>query len=175
MYNCRDYTRPVWQGNVMLHESFMPVEERRIQLLYKPDEIISVMNSAQTVTYKEGDDYMLRDGALYIPEGSEIKIMAMEEYNPAAGSGFTCKNGGFLKFAEGAEFHSLQYEVSYRHSDIWDSYIPSADKGRLPGTRKKLAEGKPFTLGYLGDSITTGANSSKIARKRTVCSRLAGK
>lgn len=169
MYNCRDYTRPVWQGNIILHESFLPLAERRIPLLYSPDEIISVTNAQQNVTYKEGDDYVLRDGGLYIPENSKIEIMLWEEYNPTGSapnrydaSGFTCSNGGFLKFAEGAEFHNAQYMVSYRHSDNWNGYFPVTDKEKLPKTRRLLAEGKPFTLGYLGDSITVGANSSKF-------------
>ncbi len=167
MYNCLDYTQPIWKGNTVLHESFLPLADRRIPLLYTPDEIIRVTNAAHTVTYTEGKDYILRGSVLYIPENSAIEIMRWEEYNPTQlspnkynASGFTCLSGGYLKFAEGAEFHNAQYAVSYRHSDFWKGYYPVYDQNKLPNTRRLIAEKKPFTLGFLGDSITVGANSS---------------
>lgn len=169
MYNCREYTRPVWQGDIIFHESFLPLADRRIPLLYTPDEIISVTNAAHNVVYTEGKDYLLRDSVLYIPENSDIQIMRWDEYNPTNvspnrynASGFTCLSGGYLKFAEGAEFHNAQYAISYRHSDIWSGYYPVYDPNRLIKTHKLLAEGKPFTFGFLGDSITVGANSSEL-------------
>lgn len=167
MYNCRDYTRPIWQGKTILHESFLPLADRRIPLLYSPDEIIQVTNAAHTVLYTEGRDYILRGAILYIPENSRIEIMPWDEYNPVNispnrynASGFTCQSGGYLKFAEGAEFHNAQFAVSYRHSDSWKGYYPVFNHTKLPNTRRLLTEGKPFTLGFLGDSITVGANSS---------------
>ncbi|MDD4773788.1 MAG: SGNH/GDSL hydrolase family protein [Eubacteriales bacterium] len=167
MYNCFDYTRPIWKGPEIMHESFLPLADRRIPLLYNPDEIIQVTNAEQTIKYAEGRDYILRDGILYIPEKSAIKIMPWEEYNPAQispnkynAAGFTCLSGGYLKFAEGAEFHRLQYAVSYRHSDSWKGCLPVFKQDKLPNTRKLLASGKPFTLAFIGDSIAAGANSS---------------
>ncbi|MCL2518001.1 MAG: SGNH/GDSL hydrolase family protein [Oscillospiraceae bacterium] len=159
MYNCEEYMRPIWEGNEVLHESFMPVNEREMKLLYHADKILSVMNAEQTIEFQEGKDYILRDGMLYIPETSGIKIMPWDEYNPQIQSeeklterGFTCTRGGYLRF--GFNFHAIQYEVSYLHSDEWTGYKPVNERNMLPNG--------DFTFGFLGDSIATGGDSSKF-------------
>lgn len=166
MYECSLYTRPIWQGNEIYGESFLPLG-REIKLLYKADEIIEVTDMCQTKVLEAGKDYILRDGGLYIPESSCIEIITPEQYNPQEKSealhtnvGFTCKNGGYLMFGEGTFMHNLEYQVTYRHSDVWDGPLPWCDPSKLPATKKLLAEGKPFTFGFLGDSIPTGGNSS---------------
>lgn len=169
MYICSNYTAPIWKGNEMLHESFMPIESNCIKMLYDIDEIISVMNAEQTVTYEQGKDYILKDKMLYIPDGSAIRIMPWSEYNPQEGienkyakNGFECSLGGYLSFAEGNEFHKVQYEISYKHSDKWSGFKPEYNENKLLKTKKMLADHKPITIGFLGDSITVGANSSKL-------------
>lgn len=169
MYDNKIYTLPIWEGETIYHESFMPVEGRIVPLLYRADKILSLTNAEQTVTFTEGEDYLLRDGAIYIPEGSRISIMPWEEYNPSGEapnrynpSGFTCSRGGFLKFAEGAEFHLAQYAVTYAYSDKWDGPLPLRNDARLSRTRAALKNGEPLKVGYHGDSIATGANSSKF-------------
>ena len=161
MYVCGDYTFPVWKGDTVLRESFMPVDTDCVKMLYDIDEIISVMNAEQTVTYEYGKDYILQDKALYIPDGSAIRIMPRDEYYPSEG-GFECTLGGRLKFSEGTAFHQLQYEISYKHSDKWSGFIPCCNPDKLPKIKQVLADGKPFTFGFLGDSIAVGWNSSKI-------------
>jgi len=167
MYNCYDYTRPVWQGNTVLHEMFLPVANRTVTTLYPIDRVISVCNAQQTVTYQEGKDYQVVEGALYIPEGSAIPVIPAEEFHPmendpalTSGAGFAHRDGGFIRFAEGSVFHQMQFEVSYRHSGSWEGPAAPFDPAKLPRTRRLLAEGKPFRLGYLGDSICVGANAS---------------
>lgn len=169
MYNCQQYTVPFWEGNVMLYESFLPVASREVRLLYPIDEIIEVRSLDQKTLFEPGRDYVLRDGNLYIPEGSSIRILSWDEYNPQEKSaekktdiGFTCKTGGYLMFSEGPFFHELEYCVSYTHSGVWNGEIPLADPAKLPLTKARLREGKPFTFGFLGDSIATGANSSAV-------------
>lgn len=169
MYNCFEYTRPVWEGDTVYHESFMPVAERHIPLLYRPSKIISVTDGAHKVRYEEGRDYKTDGGGLYITPQSRIEIMPWGQYNPTDSApnrytqlGFTCRTGGFLMFAEGAEFHNAQYAVTYRHDESREGFAPAFDGAKLPLLRRRLKEGKPFTLGFLGDSITVGANSSKF-------------
>ena len=170
MYNCAEYTAPVWKGNTVLYESFLPVVSREIPLLYPADEILEVRTMDQKRVFAPGKDYLLRDGCLYIPEGSAISVMDWETYNPQEKSeakktdkGFVCRDGGYLLFSEGPFFHELEYCVSYRHSGEWgDAVLPAADPEKLPLTKARLREGKPFTFGFFGDSIATGANSSSL-------------
>lgn len=142
---------------------------REIPLLYRADGVFELTDMRQSRVFEYGRDYTLDDGKLRIPEGSAIDVLTREEYNPSDKapnryneSGFTCSTGGYLMFAEGHEFHDREYCVTYTHTDAWQGYIPSADPDRLPLTKAKLREGKPFTFGFLGDSIATGANSSKV-------------
>ena len=167
MYNCYAYTRPIWAGNTVLHEMFLPVGEREVAMLYPIDEILSVQDACQSTTYVEGQDYELHGGKLFIPEGSRIAVMSMDDFHPmendpalTSGAGFTHIDGGYIRFAEGSVFHQMQYEISYRHSGTWDGPAAPYDPAKLPRTRKLLREGKHFRLGYLGDSICVGANAS---------------
>lgn len=164
MYNCERYTKPIWEDEIIYHESFMPIRERKVVLAYKIDEVISVMNAVGNEIYTEGKDYEVKDGKLIIPEGSAIKVMPYSDYNISEDNGFKCVNGGFLLFGEGSFFHRMQYEITYKHSDVWTGYVPCANPEKLPRTKSRLKNGEPFTLGFLGDSITVGANSSKLAR-----------
>ncbi len=169
MYDCFEYTRPIWDtsSGVMLHESFLPVGTRTVSLLYPIDEVISVMNAEQTVTFDEGADYILEDGRLVIPETSRIRVYTDAEFNPpeidevlTSGRGFEHIGGGYVRFAEGSVFHEMQYEVSYRHSGRWDGPQNPFDAAKLPNTRRLLREGRPLRLGFFGDSISAGANAS---------------
>ncbi len=169
MYNCYDYTRPYWTGDTMLHEMFWPIGERVVKTLFPIEEIYDVRSADTLTRFEAGKDYLLRDGCLVIPEDSRIVVMPYSDYNPAepkpeltSGANFTCVNGGYLRFAEGNALHKIQYEISYRHSGRWDGPIPAFDEAALPRTRRLLAEGKPFRLGYLGDSICVGANASGL-------------
>ncbi len=169
MYDCDIYTRPVWEGDIIYSESILPLDSRDVPLLSAPEEIISVTDARCEKTFYEGKDYIVKNGILHIPEGSDIVIMPWSDYNPQEKSpnpytaaGFTCRDGGFLMFAEGAEFHNRQYSVTYKRREAWDGYIPSASPEKLPKTKALLREGKAFTFGFLGDSITVGANSSGL-------------
>ncbi|MDF2686768.1 MAG: hydrolase family protein, partial [Clostridia bacterium] len=50
--------------------------------------------------------------------------------------------------------------VTYRHTDKWQGIIPIHKNGALPLFHKKLKNQENLTFGFLGDSITTGSNSS---------------
>ena len=166
----QDLIRPVWTGDTVYEESFLPVNEAGddtdapllIPLLYHADEILSVTDMTREHTFEAGRDYVLKDGALLLPAGSTVHKMAWSAYNPAESDKypFTCKNGGKLFFAEGKELHSREYCVTYRHSDGWDGFVPTCDKNLLPKTRARLLNREPFRFCWFGDSITTGANSS---------------
>lgn len=167
MFDIMEATRPIWTGDTVYEESFMPVGERTVGMLYPMDEIIRVTDACRSVTFREGEDYLLRDGKLLIPEGSAIAVMPECEYHPmenipelTSGRGFAHKDGGFLRFAEGGVFHQMQYVITYRHHGVWAGPAAPYDPAKLPRIRCLLREGEPFRLGYLGDSICAGANAS---------------
>jgi len=162
---------PFWKSNLMLHESLWPVGEYGVSLplLFNPDEMLSVRSSDLQTEYKPGSDYFLRGGRLVIPEGSRISLTPEDEYiiadrnaNPYAEIGFTARRGGFLFFSETSEIISRQITVSYRHSETWNGPLPPSVLDKLPLTKSRLSSRTPFTVGFWGDSITTGCNSSSM-------------
>ena len=163
---------PVWEGDTVYEESFFPLmsagmtedDEMCILLLYTPEEILSVTSATREVTLAEGKDYILRGGKLIIPAGSAVKRMKWEEYQ-IIGEGedkypFLCEGGGKIFFGEGDTMHSREYLVTYRHADAWSDFVPRGNAAALPRTKALLAQGKPISFCWFGDSITTGSNSS---------------
>ena len=171
-YDLQKLLAPVWAGDTVYEESFFALMPKgvtacdalQIPLLYRADEILSVTSATREVTLAEGKDYILEDGKLIIPAGSSVYRMKWEEYQ-IIGEGedkypFLCEGGGKIFFGEGDTMHSREYLVTYRHSDTWNGFVPTAKANTLPRTKEKLAQGKPLSFCWFGDSITTGANSS---------------
>ena len=170
-YVRRDFVAPFWRNDVMLHESFWPVGEGELEvpLLFPADRVLSLRSSDLQTEYREGKDYFLRDGKLVIPAGSAVEITPPDFYispvprpNAHSETGFAAVGGGDLFFAESTAVIERQYAVTYRHAASWDGPTPPAILSRLPETARRLSRGESFNVGFFGDSITTGANSSSL-------------
>jgi len=170
-FDRKRFAFPFWKSNLMLHETLWPVGKAGLSLplLFLPDEIISVRSSDLQTEYTPEKDYLLQNGNLVIPEGSRIRLTPEDEYfiadqksSPYAEIGFTARRGGFLFFTEANDIISRQIAVTYRHSARWDGPLPPSLLGKLPLTAARLQSGTPFTIGFWGDSITTGCNASSM-------------
>lgn len=161
--------KPLWQGDTVYRESFMPVrapgEALQVPLLYQPEQVTELWNAEMTIRYEPGADYRVEGGRLLIPAQSPITGMTPEEYAPPdfiPGGCFWKRGGGYLRFSEGAFFHRYQYVVSYRHAERWQGPVPQGQLAWLPHVAGKLRQGQPVKVLFYGDSITTGANSSAV-------------
>ncbi len=161
--------QPLWQGNRVYRESFMPVrvpgEALQVPLLYQPEKITELWNAEMTTRYEQGRDYAIERGRLMIPAESRIAGMSPEIYDPQnfePGGCFWRRGGGYLKFSEGNYFHRYQYVVSYTHSEMWQGPVPQGQLSCLTHVAGKLRQGQPVKVLFYGDSITTGANSSAV-------------
>ena len=170
-YERRAFVAPFWESDLMLHETFWPVGdgEVAISLLFPADEVISLRSSDLQTEYEEGKDYFLRDGDLVIPAGSAVKVTPPDFYisptprpNVHSKTGFAATGGGDLFFAETTAVIERQYAVTYRHKAVWDGPTPPKILSLLPETARRIRSGEAFTVGFFGDSITTGANSSSL-------------
>ncbi len=57
----------------------------------------------------------------------------------------------------------MQTCITYKHApDLWKGSVPSYDLKALPRTVAKLTNKEPVSIVVLGDSISAGANSSKL-------------
>ena len=148
-------------------------EQAWARLLFPPDKILSVRSSNGTATYEEGDDFVLEkeSGVLRLVTGSRIPFKTPGEIYPPATSDLPkheAKRGDpdtHLIFGEGHLFHDLQADVTYTHAPrLWKGYVPRFQGEDLPVVLGKLKRKRPITLCTLGDSITEGANASKVVR-----------
>jgi lysophospholipase L1-like esterase len=73
-------------------------------------------------------------------------------------------------FGEGAVYHKLQVEVTYRcEPGQWKGPRPKYAGESLPKTEAKLRAKHPVTVMMCGDSISAGANASLVTRAPPGC------
>lgn len=157
---------PIWNGNEAINESVMFIEGRdTAKLLYDAVEIESVMSTDHSIVYREGVDYELLDGCLHRLRDSSIPVFPLDQYYPAEhrdGHDFGCTVEGhpYLVYGENDTFISKQVDVTYRHAGKWSGRMPADCSGMFGRFHEKLRSGKPATILFYGDSITTGCNST---------------
>jgi lysophospholipase L1-like esterase len=174
-YELDKYTIPYWEGNIVYNESVLPLENEDgsiddIPLLYKAEKIIAVHDATLRNTYVENVDYELVDGKLRIKKDGDIKTVKYSWMYPANGTigsdVFGRTGGGYIRFGEGDTFHKHHIVVTYVHIDGWKENVPQAQGDKLPKTLSKLENKEPLNIVFFGDSITVGANSSKLIDAR---------
>ena len=117
---------PFYQGNTVYGETVMFIDRKdRKQLLFDPDEILSVRSYDLKTEYVRGKDYDLdKDGRLILTEGSSIPCITQEVfYGAGEDSILVTKNreGKPVKtyWGEGEMMTKWQVSVTYTHSGEW--------------------------------------------------------
>lgn len=163
--------RPFWKGDTVKDEPVLflrdkATSEARGSMLFPIRKILSVKSSAGDVTYTEGTDYQFQRGEneIIIPTGSRIVTTlpaALRRPEKSQRHRLTHRDGnGEILFGARLQYHQLQTSVTYqKDSDTWPAEIPSSG-GSLPITLEKLRNREPLSIVLLGDSISTGCNSS---------------
>lgn len=166
-YDLNEYLYPVWLGNNIYGESVFPLKtesgEEVIPLLYSADEILEVRSATLKKLFELGKDYLLRDGSIVIPEGSEIPVMPPEEYYPdhvKVDESFWRTGGGYIAYTPADHIHNAQAAVTYSHCDKWTGPVPESKLHLLPKLKSRLENKEPVKVLFYGDSITCGYNSS---------------
>ncbi len=163
-YNADTYIHPYWKGDVVYNETVMFLNEDEVPLLYAPTEILSVRSYDLKTEFREGTDYRLQNGKLYRPQGSAMPYMPEEVYYPEHPTQIcNCSVEGhpYLLWGDDKKLWMHQVHVTYRHSSAWEGLIPQRSQ-KLEAFCKKAASGERTTVLFYGDSITTGACSSKF-------------
>ena len=167
-YDLETYVRPFWLGDTVVNETVMFVgREDEAPLLYEDAELISVRSYDLRTEYEEGRDYTFEGGKLRLTEETRIPCWTEEEYYPALpipDGSFPCTVPGKnnIVFGEGDTFCSRQIAVTYRHASRWEDMVPEPQTEKFSGFLGKLADKEQVSMVFYGDSITTGANSSKV-------------
>ncbi|MBQ3527011.1 MAG: hypothetical protein IJA52_00440 [Clostridia bacterium] len=167
-YDVERYAEYYWNGGIVFNESFMVIEEEDgtvapEKTLYDIDRVVSVRNSYLNKEYVYGKDYLVEDGKLVIPEGSDINSYAHSSvYRDVQ------PNSGWWKTLDGTYVYAGQYDmyfvgylnVTYTTKDTWDGVIPESKGMLLKNFHEKLTDGNTVKVLAIGDSLAGGANVS---------------
>ena len=161
-HSLADCLSPIWEGDFSYNESVFPFITREgtlapLRLLY-PIQAVTAVRSWDTKTlYLPEKDYLVKDGELFIPEGSSIPVTSWEELHPTEKTDASKEavEGGYLLYTE--HFFEKQILVSYTHDAPWEGPVPASKASSFARTRKLLEEGKEVKIHFYGDSITVGA------------------
>lgn len=166
-YYLDTYIKPYWTGRFSYNETVMFLGEDDVApLLYDIEEVVAVTSYDLATVYEEGKDYEVKDGKLLRTANSRIPYFTEDEYYPneyVANKMMRCLTEGkeYVLYGERDTFTSRQIAVTYTHEEGWNGFVPVSEAAKLTKTTQKLESGKDIKILFYGDSITTGANSSK--------------
>lgn len=170
------FLRPFWQGDTVEGESVLFIKnpvtgQARASVLFPLRKVLAVRNSAGTVIYLEGRDYKWKPGSreIVLPAGSRIVSRTPGDLRRPADSQkykLAHRDGkGEIFFGARLEYAGMQTCITYQHAPVaWKSPVPSFDVKALPQSVHKLLNKRQLSIVVLGDSISAGANSSKLGK-----------
>lgn len=173
---------PFWRGTEIREPMFFVQEgdqERpAAKLLFAPTEVVSVDSATRETQFDLGEDFVadVDAGAIVVPEGSRIPVTTQDQLYPLMTSDLPkigrqagdATRGIF--FGEGAVYHRLQVEATYRcKPGQWKGPTTKFAGDALPRIVAKLRSKQPVTLMLCGDSISAGANASLMTKAPPGC------
>lgn len=173
---------PFWRASE-IHEPMFFIQSSKqerptCKLLFKPTEILSVRSATRETTFKADRDFTvdMAAGTISLPAASRIPFKTQDQLYPLMTSN-TPKIGRQagdrtrgIFFGEGAVYHNLQVEVTYRtEPGQWKGPVPEYSGQSLPKTLAKLHNKQPLNLMLCGDSISAGGNASGVVKAPPGC------
>ena len=165
---------PVWEGEVVQHESTVLFQETEGgpligRLAFPVLEIVSIRNSNRELTYDAAKQVKLNvNGTFELPEDSKAPFIKTADLFPPTGTPMSYKHRvghpeQSLLYGPGRWFHDHQIEVTYhRKASPWKGTRPHFAAEQLPRTITRLKAGEPLTIGVSGDSISAGGDASGL-------------
>ena len=170
-YDVTKYTSPFWKGNIVYNEAVSPIQNAdgsyTYELMYTPDEIISVYSGTYSAYYEEGEDYTVSGNKLTVLSSGSIPTWTYgyvnrSSYDNSDGAPLYAQiGGGYGIYGINSIFMEGYLNVTYTHSDTWDHYAPTSKADLLPNTADAIRNNENYDVLLFGDSIAGGAVSSK--------------
>ena len=163
---------PFWEGETVFNETILLVSDNGAtpdaSLFFTPDKILSVTSTDFTTVYVEGKDWKLRNNKICKILGSSIPSFEDTDFvftDNRPDECFPAKTDGqYVWYKAGSMLHEHQLSVTYTHSDTYVPDIGVFGEERLSSTKKYLKTKTPLTIGFYGDSITTGCDCSSVIK-----------
>lgn len=168
------YLKPYWYSREIYNETAVFIgEEGESTLLFTPTEIDSVKNYTLDVVYQEGKDYIIDGNKIKRLKGSKIPYWEIDDYfleqpNVSGVSiaadmsalDFELEGQRYLRYGETDTFTSKQIAITYRHNQLFDGTIPTAQQNKLENVLNKIKNNEPLNVMVYGDSVAVGCNAS---------------
>jgi lysophospholipase L1-like esterase len=146
-----EYMRPFWRSDTIFNETVLLLSKQGApamgNLLYMPDQVLSVRSFDQRNVFSEKTDYRIKGRTIMRRENSRMPFRA--------DTSFDTKND--------LAWFNLQSQwvlLTYTHKDKWMGPVPGFRGNLLPETLGKLRSRAPLNIVAYGMSITRGLNVS---------------
>ncbi len=142
------------------------------QLLHAPSEAPVLKDARGTVTYELQKDYLWTAGSrdISLTATSRIPFKTIAELHPAphAPNAYASSRDGksWMLYGAGSFWHDMQCHAFYpAMKDDWQApQVSPAPEAQLGALRERLKSKTPLKIIMLGDSISTGADASGVAK-----------
>lgn len=168
------YMQPFWRADTIHDETVMMINNKNLisgHLLFEAEKIVAVKAADLSIDFKEGNDWVYRNGELSLTAHSKIPSIKKEdlvfETEKPNWSMTGKKKGTYVLFNEGSYFPSMQIAVTYipLKRRKWKGVLPVYNEKLLPLSINKLQNKQPIKIVFYGNSIETGANSSAFINR----------
>lgn len=165
---------PAWASPVVWRESSirMKVGDRlpTARLAFSAAEVLEVSSADRHYAFDVNHDVTLSADGLtltFVKQGAPVPVISdadlfVPKGSPKSYAHRAGKPDEHLLYRPGRWFHDRDVEVTYRRRDV--PAAAAKPDGTLPRTLARLAARQPLTLGVSGDSISTGADASAVAK-----------
>ena len=148
-----------WSDQIVRDESVLPIAGKTdYTLLRDVVMVVSVRNRQTEQTYTPGTDYLVSNGHLIIPVGSQIPVVPAK-WTSTPPDGVTNSpvraDGSPIRVSDDYQYH--QIAVTYEGKAYTGTFLGSAGAQKMLA---KLNSGQKVAITYIGDSITYGSTST---------------
>ena len=152
---------PIWVGDTVYEETVMFVgTDDIVPLLYPATEIVSITDYTGNTTFVEGSDYILENGMLKMPEGSNLIYCPESTYwSKHSHDVYTLDKNGNYTITMACALYPYQVKVTYKHNSTSTISVPDQSES-FKDVIGKLERGEDVTIIFFGDSITEGWDCS---------------
>jgi acyl-CoA thioesterase-1 len=165
---------PAWTSSIVHNESSILLQKDKdgpttARLAFPASEIVNIASASGQYRFLANDYTLSPDGlTVTFQKPGPIEVIKTADFFPPkdAPNSYRHRAGHpeqNMLYRPGRWFHDHNVEITYKRRDLTSPKSIGLSTN-LPKTFARLKAGKPIILGISGDSISTGADASAIAK-----------